>query len=269
MPKKAAAGKGKVAAAKAPVVDEATAALVARLKKTFADELRGHAAPTDYASLTSAVLASDEPPKKLSLLTGCAVEAVGAFFRAVAAVQWTRIEEIALFKIDLGVAGVEALSEAIRSCPKLGALELIECGLSARTVAALPNALLRTPVPPLARLRLDGNTQLGAEGCALIMRALCLMPTTLRELYASNCGAGEEGAERLALFVRSRFCRLETLSLDRNAFGERGMCLLAEAVARNHSLVTLSLAHNNFTDALTVRVRDCFLNVLFATRIVN
>ncbi len=101
-------------------------------------------------------------------------------------------------------------------------------------MAPLTAALARAPVPPLARLRVDGNRGLGADGVAAIARALCLLPLTMRALHASDCAAGEAGAERLALYVRSpRFCRLDTLTLDSNAFGAAGVRALAEAVARN------------------------------------
>jgi Ran GTPase-activating protein (RanGAP) involved in mRNA processing and transport len=47
---------------------------------------------------------------------------------------------------------------------------------------------------------------------------------------------------------------IRTLYLDHNSFGTRGICLIADAIANNQSLVTLSLTHNNFNDALSVRM---------------
>jgi hypothetical protein len=209
MPKKAAAAAGKNSAKpKTPAVDDAVVAQLNKLKSTFTQELNGAAAASQYAPL-SALLAAAEPPKKVTNLTDCHLLAVSSYFRAVASVKYQFLEEIGLFQIALGHAGVECLGAAIRSSPKLHTLELIECGLSATNIEPLSDALLSAPVPPLVSLRVDGNVNLGGEGIQLLVRALCLLPATLRSFHAANCGFGETGAERLAMYIKSRFCKLE------------------------------------------------------------
>lgn len=44
------------------------------------------------------------------------------------------------------------------------------------------------------------------------------------------------------------------MNLDGNSFGEGGIRLLAESLADNRTLSRISLAYNDFSDLLTVRL---------------
>jgi Ran GTPase-activating protein (RanGAP) involved in mRNA processing and transport len=70
-------------------------------------------------------------------------------------------------------------------------------------------SLTQQPAPPLVKLKLDHNRSLGVDGAKHLVRALCMLPT-LRDLSFADCSAGESGAERFAMFVKSaKFCKLE------------------------------------------------------------
>lgn len=104
-------------------------------------------------------------------------------------------------------------ADAIRTSPKLDSLEINSCSLTAKHMQTLGAALMQSPVPPLTKLKLDHNRSLGVDGAKHVVRALCLLPT-LRDLSYADCGAaGEAGAERFAIFVKSsKFCKLECVA---------------------------------------------------------
>lgn len=123
--------------------------------------------------------------------------------------KYDALQELTFFGQPLGDSGVGVLCDAIRCCHKLTKLALNDCKLTDRGLNQL-SATLQTmnPAPPLDTLSLDYNRELGADGMFTVAKTLVVLPT-MRSLSCSFCDTQEKGAENLARFIKSRFCRLE------------------------------------------------------------
>ena len=141
--------------------------------------------------------------------------------------------------IDL--AGFERLVSAWTTSTSITNIWLKRNPLRPKASTALHDLITRTP--NLRTLDLD-QTELGDEGVAHLFSLLANhhSPTSLRHIYLNAVGIGQSACQSLANYLSSPHCTLESMYLSTNPMGVSGANTLAKGLAKNTSLLRLTLA---------------------------
>lgn len=131
----------------------------------------------------------------------------------------------------IGDAGVEALCRWLDGNEKLRTLDLVQCGLRARHVEPLVDALVRSGVQ---RVYLGGN-RLGPSAGRMLRPLL----TKLNALYLSAAHLGDDGLRGLLAGVEA--VSLRVLALGSNGISDSGLRSLIELARRNPQLANIEL----------------------------
>ncbi|CAM9971492.1 unnamed protein product, partial [Choristocarpus tenellus] len=95
----------------------------------------------------------------------------------------------------------------------------------------------------LVTLKLDYNLSLGSEGVAALCRGL-RTNSSLKQLHLPYCSLGGDSGAPLGEMLSSTHLQLAVLNLQGNRLEAEGVKGISPGLARNRSLVYLSLADN-------------------------
>jgi len=189
--------------------------------------------------------------KKLEYFSyqGCRPTDVGTKFLCEGILGLTKECQPVLRRIDMedctfGETEDDAIfpfSEALKKCPQLTYLNIIDGAIELEGLELLLNALKIARVK-LSHLYLDGSGELGSDGARALADFLVSQATSIVSLHLNYCELGDEGVSiLLEPFSASKQC-LQELSLNCNEIGEEGGRALVRAMLPN--LTKLHLEEN-------------------------
>ena len=149
----------------------------------------------------------------------------------------------------LGTVGSRAFCEWLSRSSKnaLAVLHLRGCDVRDSEGAAVI-AALGANAASLTRLNLSQNA-LGSKSAAALARFLETFPGRCADVDVSANWFGPSDAETIASALQSPRCSVKNLSLARNGLEDAGCVAVADATARNASLVALDLRRVRFGPA--------------------
>ena len=122
-------------------------------------------------------------------------------------------------------------------------MELLDDGIGARGCLALGAACSQGHNLSLLTLKLDFNSQIGAQGAQNLCRGL-RSNMTLRQLHMQFCQITHEAGPALGELVSNSKSSLEVLNLSGNRLGGLGLYSICSGLTGNTCLQTLALADN-------------------------
>eukprot|EP00985_Skeletonema_marinoi_P021047 scaffold12694_cov141-Skeletonema_marinoi.AAC.5 len=176
----------------------------------------------------------------------------------------THLKEILLNEGTLNDRKISCLFRRLTRSSSIREISFCDNGLSAVGIRSMVPFLQNAN--NLTYLNLNNNN-FQSEGFNLLFRALCdspieklscvscgidsvqidsiCMPRNLRSLFLSSISINADGCRGLAKLLQGGDAALTCLSLRNNQIDDEGVQVLAEALRRNTSLVTLMIARGN------------------------
>ena len=157
--------------------------------------------------------------------------------------------------IEEGERGIYHLSQALRTNTSLVKLDLGSCGITAKGVKVLSDAL--SVNKHLSKLLISSN-QFGDRGLASLYNNL--KTCHLKELSIENCGITEKGVKVLADFLLTPMNgSLELLHVGENAISDAGVACIAKSLEQNKTLKLLSVKMCGITEKGAESLVDCLM----------
>ena len=154
--------------------------------------------------------------------------------------------EVSISHYGLRPRGGKMLAPSLADNAHVRSLDLSDNGLGAEGVSAIVTALCRTgrqPAAPALRALSLRQNQAGVDGAEAVA-------TLLRSSHPLECldfaanAIGNKGMGVLAQAIAGAKCKLRMLCIERNELEDEGMEQLATALGENYSLTSLSLEWN-------------------------
>ncbi|CAN0444931.1 unnamed protein product, partial [Ectocarpus sp. 12 AP-2014] len=156
------------------------------------------------------------------------------------------IKSLRLWRAHCGDEGVRSIAEVLRlggAEVKLEYVELFDDNIGPTGATALGQSLSIGCNKSLLSLKLDYNPSLGSEGTAALCRGL-RTNSSLKQLHLPYCDLGSDAGPPLGEMLSYTKLQLAVLNLQGNRLEAEGTKALSPGLARNRSLVYLSLADN-------------------------
>ncbi|XP_067271649.1 protein NLRC5-like isoform X2 [Pseudorasbora parva] len=164
------------------------------------------------------------------------------------------LEKLRLSNCSITEEGYKGLASALRSNPS----HLIELDLTGNDpgqsgVKEL-NDLLQDPKCQLKTLRILSHA--ADEACQYVREIVSNNPLLLRELNLSDRELGDARVNQIAVLLRDKHCKLNTLQLCNCGLTEESCSTLATVLRSNSSLKDLDISNNNLQDSGVKKLRD-------------
>lgn len=161
--------------------------------------------------------------------------------------RYKLLKSMRFWRVNVEDEGVNAISELLRlggSDVKLSYLELLDNNLTYRSGMSLGAALSIGNNLSLLTLKLDYNRNFGDLGVHHLSIGL-RTNSTLKQLHLQFCGLTNVAGKNIADILANTKSHLDTLNLNGNKLGGRGLYDLCSGLALNSFLTSLHLADNN------------------------
>ncbi|XP_076147660.1 uncharacterized protein LOC143132185 isoform X2 [Alosa pseudoharengus] len=225
--------------------------------------------------------------KSLRLLKSDAAEKASAYLTSVLRINPLLLTDLDLSKKKPGDLGDQQFCALLKdSHCKLKKLKLNDSGITEEGCAALIEALKSNP-SHLVELNLSGNglgdsgvkhistllerphcklqklllkdSNITAEGCAALTKALRSNPSHLIELNLSGNTLGDSGVKHIFDLSQNQFCKLQRLQLNDCSITDVGCAALTLKSNPSH-LIQLNLSGNKLGDSGVKRISDLLTN---------
>lgn len=167
----------------------------------------------------------------------------------VACTVYTAFQEIRIWRSRIGNDGARAIARLLSKCDssnngvniKINLLDLLGNEIGPRGALSLGRSLCMGVNKSLLSLKLDFNRSLGCDGMVALAKGLKLN-CTLKFLSLKFCRIGVRGSAELSDVISFLRTAIESLDLEGNPLGGKGLEGLCPGLKRNSTLQKISLA---------------------------